>query len=175
MHQLDAVLRKYFIFVQILIRVKMKKVLIHFVLVLVCNLAFSQMYVAPNSYVFVNNQYMYVKQDVNLAANSNVYLRNNSQLLQGKTGAGANTGAGKLSVYQEGTVNNFQYNYWCAPVGNASTTVGNEAFGITMLERPTSVTASTAATILATNNYNGTANPLSIAQYWIWKFNTSNE
>ena len=136
--------------------------------------AFSQMYVSPSSYVFVNDQFMYVKQDVNLQNNGNFFLRNNSQLLQGATGAGANTGAGKLSVFQEGTTNNFQYNYWCSPVGNASAAVGNEAFGITMLNRPTDVITSTAATILPTNNYNGTASPLAIAPYWIWRFITSN-
>ena len=135
--------------------------------------AFSQMYVSPNSYVFVNDQFMYVRQDVNLQNNGNFFLRNNSQLLQGTAGAGANTGAGKLSVFQEGTTNNFQYNYWCSPVGNASAAVGNEAFGITMLNRPTGLTTSTAATILATNNYNGTASPLAIAPYWIWRFVTS--
>lgn len=136
--------------------------------------AFSQMYVSPNSYVFVNDQFMFVRQDVNLQNNGNLFLRNNSQLLQGTTGSGANTGAGKLSVFQEGTVNNFQYNYWCSPVGNASALVGNESFGITMLNRPTGVTTSVPATILATNNYNGTASPLAIAPYWIWRFVTSN-
>lgn len=135
--------------------------------------AFSQMYVSPNSYVFVNDQFMYVKQDVNLQNNGNFFLRNNSQLLQGGAGASANTGAGKLSVFQEGTVNNFQYNYWCSPVGNASALIGNEPFGITMLHRPTGVTTSTPATILATNNYNGTASPFAIAPYWIWRFITS--
>lgn len=135
---------------------------------------FSQLYVSPNSYVFVNDQFMYVKQDVNLQNNGNFFLRNKSQLLQGSGGAGANTGAGKLSVFQEGTVNNFQYNYWCSPVGNASALVGNESFGITMLNRPTGLTTSTAATILPTNNYNGTSSPLAIAPYWIWKFITSN-
>ena len=136
--------------------------------------AFSQMYVSPNSYVFVNDQYMYVNQDVNIQGTGNFYLRNTSQLLQGGSGAGANAGAGDLSVFQEGTVNNFQYNYWCSPVGNASAAVGNEAFGITMLNRPTGLTTSTAATILPTNNYNGTASPLAIAPYWIWRFITSN-
>jgi hypothetical protein len=138
-----------------------------------CFTAFSQMYVSPNSYVFVNNQFVFVKQDLNLQNNSNFYLRNNSQLLQGTSSNGANTGAGKLSIFQEGTVNNFQYNYWCSPVGNASATVGNEPFGITMLHRPTALTTSTAATILPTSNYNGTSSPLAIAPYWIWRFITS--
>lgn len=152
----------------------MKRIILFTLTFLASVTAFSQMYVSSNSYVFVNDQFMYVRQDVNLQNNGNFFLRNNSQLLQGSTGAGANTGAGKLSVFQEGTVNNFQYNYWCSPVGNATAAVGNEAFGITMLERPTGLTTSTPATILATNNFNGTANPLAIAPYWIWKFITSN-
>lgn len=152
----------------------MKKILLSTLGFLGSITAFSQMYVSPNSYVFVNDQFVYVKQDVNLQNNGNIFLRNKSQLLQGATGVGANTGAGKLSVFQEGTVNNFQYNYWCSPVGNASATIGNEPFGITMLNRPTGLTTSTPATILATNNYNGTANPLAIAPYWIWRYITSN-
>ena len=153
----------------------MKKILLIIVVTIgFSNLSFGQMYVSPTSYVFVNDQFVYVKQDVNLNTTGNFYLRNNAQLLQGTTGAGANSGTGSLSVFQEGTVNNFQYNYWCSPVGNASAAVGNEAFGITMLNRPTGLTTSTAATILPTNNYNGTASPLAIAPYWIWRFITSN-
>lgn len=133
----------------------------------------AQMYVSPSSYVFVNNQYVYVTQDVNIQNTGNFYLRNTSQLLQGGTGAGANAGAGDLSVFQEGTVNNFQYNYWCSPVGAPLAAAGNNPFGITRLYRPTGLTASTAATILPTSNYNGTSSPLAIAPYWIWKFVTS--
>ena len=144
----------------------MKKLLLIIVVTIgFSNLSFGQMYVSPTSYVFVNDQFVYVKQDVNLNTTGNFYLRNNAQLLQGTTGAGANSGTGSLSVYQEGTTNNFQYNYWCSPVGNASALVGNEAFGITMLNRPTGLTTSTAATILPTNNYNGTASPLAIAPF----------
>lgn len=133
----------------------------------------AQIYVAPGSYVFMNNQFMYVTQEVNLQSTGNFYLRNTSQLLQGSAGAGANAGAGDLSVFQEGTVNNFQYNYWCSPVGAPLVAAGNNPFGITRLYRPTGLTASTAATILPMNNYNGTSNPLAIAPYWIWKFVTA--
>ncbi|WP_445715291.1 T9SS type A sorting domain-containing protein [Flavobacterium sp.] len=141
--------------------------------VLTCFSVFSQIYVSPNSYVFVNNQFMYVEQDVNLQNNGNFYLRNNSQLLQGTSGSGANSGLGKLSIFQEGTVNNFQYNYWCSPVGIASASIGNEPFGISLLNRPTGLTTSIPVGILPSNNYNGTSSPLSIAPYWIWKFVTS--
>ncbi|WP_035670339.1 T9SS type A sorting domain-containing protein [Flavobacterium sp. 83] len=130
----------------------------------------AQMYVSPDSYVFVNNEVVYVKQDLELnAASSNFYLRRDGQLLQGSTAAGANKGVGSLSVFQEGSTNNFQYNYWCSPVGGNSATAGNSPFGITQLKDVVNVTNSNNPTILAMNNYNGTASPLAIAPYWINK------
>lgn len=139
------------------------------------NQASAQLYVSPNSYVFANNEVVFVKQDVELnAATSNFYLRNDAQLLQGTAAAGANKGLGNLSVFQEGTVNNYQYNYWCSPVGNTlSATAVNNPFGITQLKDVTGLTTSNNPTILAWNNYDGTASPLGIAPYWIWKFITS--
>lgn len=137
----------------------------------------AQIFVGSNSYVYVNDQYLYVGQDVDLnAGTSNVYLRNNAQLLQGTAVASANRGLGSLSVFQEGTVNDYQYNYWCSPVGGSSAAVGNSAFGISQLGVPTTVTATTPATILPINSYNGAASlgTVSIAPYWIWKFITSN-
>ena len=145
---------------------------------LFCLQAFSQdMFVQANTYVFASNQYVYIKNDLELnAATSNFYLRKGGQLLQGTTGSGANKGIGSLSVFQEGSVNNFQYNYWCSPVGNVqSSTAVNNPFGISQLGRPTTATATSPAAILASNSYDGTASPLAIAPYWVYKFgNRSN-
>jgi hypothetical protein len=146
----------------------MKKTILIF-LVLISSKSISQIYFGTNASMYVKNQVLYVGQDVNLSANSNLYLRNNSQLVQGTATTSSNTGAGTLSVYQEGTSDNFEYNYWCSPVGVASVSSGNANFGITMLNRPTTSTAATAATILGAGNYDGTANPLSIASTWIYK------
>lgn len=138
------------------------------------SICFSQMYVSPNSYVFVNDQFVYVTQDVNLnAATSNFYLRNNSQLLQGTAGAGANRGLGNLSIFQEGTSGATKYNYWCSPVGVPNAAAGNQSFGITRLNRPTTLTASTAATMLPMSALDGLSTPLSIAPRWIYTFSTS--
>ena len=133
----------------------------------------SQVFVSPNAYVFVNNQFVYITQNITLDSNGNFYLRNQSQLLQGTNGTGTNSGLGNLSIFQEGTVNNFQYNYWCSPVGIPSNTNSNSNFGITRIFRPTGLTTSSSATILPFNNLNGVANPLSIAQRWIYTFSNS--
>jgi hypothetical protein len=151
----------------------MRKLLFFSVLFTTCNLQ-AQLYVSNNSYVFNRNSYVYVTGAVELnGTNSNFYLRNQGQLLQGTTGASANRGTGRLSVFQEGTVNNFAYNYWCSPVGNASATPGNEPFGITMLSVPTTNIASTPAIISASFNGVSSAGSMAIASYWIWRFLSS--
>lgn len=135
--------------------------------------SFSQLYVSSNSYVYNKGTVVFVNEGINLQTDGNIFLRNEGQLLQGTTASSTNQGEGKVSVFQEGTSDNFDYNYWCSPVGNASVSIGNEAFGITMLGQPTSLMATTPAAILAMNNYNGTSNPLAIAPYWIYKFLSS--
>jgi hypothetical protein len=144
------------------------------ILILAANKCISQIYFDTNASMYVKNEVLYVQQNINLSASSNLYLRNNAQLVQGVVGTSTNTGAGLLSVYQEGTSDNFDYNYWCSPVGNASAVSGNENFGITMLGRPTSSIAAVTATVLAVSNSNGTSNPLAIASKWIYKLINAN-
>ena len=136
------------------------------------NTVFAQIYVKDNSFIFNKGTVVYANGNLELnGANSNFYLRNEGQFLQGTTGISTNKGIGKLSVFQEGTVNNFAYNYWCSPVGNASAVSGNEDFGITMFTIPTTNTLSTAATISsATYNGSSSSGALTIASYWIFKF-----
>ncbi|UQD54973.1 T9SS type A sorting domain-containing protein [Flavobacterium sp. K5-23] len=136
----------------------------------------AQMYVSANSYVYANNAAVYIGQELELnAASSKFYLRNESQLLQGTTGASANKGIGDLSVFQEGSADNFEYNYWCSPVGGNVASAGNSPFGISQLKDIVDVTNSNNPVILPSNNYNGTSSPLAIAPYWIWKLpSTSN-
>ncbi|RTL10321.1 MAG: T9SS type A sorting domain-containing protein [Flavobacteriaceae bacterium] len=130
----------------------------------------SQIYVESNSYIYSNNSFIYTKQNLNL--DGNIFLRNQSQLLQGTTGTGSNVGLGSVSIFQEGTVNNYQYNYWCSPVGIPSLSSGNKNFGISRLFQPTGLISSSNSII--TNNLDGISNPLTISQYWIYTFTTSN-
>lgn len=136
---------------------------------------FAQLYVSNNSYVYNRGNLLYARGNVELnGPNSNLYLRNGAQFLQGSTGTSTNRGQGKLSVFQEGTSNAFAYNYWCSPVGNASTSIGNEDFGVSMLNVPLTLTSSAPA-ILSASTYNGSSGvgTLTIATYWIWRFLSS--
>lgn len=136
---------------------------------------FAQLYVSNNSYVYNRGNLLYARGNVELnGPNSNLYLRNGAQFLQGSTGTSTNRGQGKLSVFQEGTSNAFAYNYWSSPVGNASTSLGNEDFGVSMLNVPLTLTSSAPA-ILSASTYNGSSGvgTLTIATYWIWRFLSS--
>jgi hypothetical protein len=152
------------------------KLLLSALLLTMTNSIMSQLYVDSNTYIYNTNQVVYISQDLDLnAVSSFLYLRNEGQLLQGTTGSGANKGLGSLSVFQEGTVNNYAYNYWCSPVGNAaSSTTENNPFGITQLGVPTTTTNTIAAT-MATNIYEGVSSlgALSIATNWIYKYLSS--
>lgn len=137
---------------------------------------FAQLFVGPNSYMYVNDRMVYVTQDVDIRPgvgdNGKVYLRDEAMLLQATTGISANKGGGELSVFQEGTVDNFAYNYWCSPVGNNSALgSGNENFIVSKLYRPTTATSSTAAVMLGAGFFDGFATaPFRIADRWVFTF-----
>lgn len=157
----------------------MKKIIIGLFFCFAYHFGFSQLFVKSGSYMYVSNTLLYTKGDVELDGSSNLYLRKEGQLLQGGTTAnGVNKGTGTLSVFQEGTVNNYAYNYWCSPVGNvSSTSTGNRDFGISLLNVPTNsptpTIGFTPATI-TTSTYNGSCSTgaMTIAAYWIYTFHT---
>lgn len=135
-----------------------------------CNLSFSQLSVRNSAYVFVNDEIVFVEDDINLnEAASSLYLRNEAQIIQG-TGTTGNSGLGELSVYQEANVGEHEYNYWCSPIGSKTNNSINNPFGISFLNDATGLITSTPVTFASTSSYNGTSSPLNIEPYWIWKF-----
>jgi hypothetical protein len=112
-----------------------------FLLLIMPVIANAQLFIKDGAYVFNKGAMVFVKDYINVSGvNSNFYLRNEGQLLQGSTsaGVGLNKGLGNLSVFQEGTSNNYEYNYWCSPVGVPSSTgATNTSFGIGQIKRPT--------------------------------------
>ncbi|HET7361075.1 MAG TPA: T9SS type A sorting domain-containing protein [Salinimicrobium sp.] len=123
-------------------------------------------------YIYVNDKLLFVARKLNLQKNkhnpntkANIYLRKGGQLIQENENL-TNIGSGSLSVFQEGTSNAFDYNYWASPVGTNIS--GNGLFGIGMLFSPDDKTKSTAAKI--TNQLNGSSNPLKISKRWIYTY-----
>jgi hypothetical protein len=138
---------------------------------------FGQLYVSNNSYVFNKGAMIYVKDYVELnAVASNIYLRNEGQLLQGSTtSGGVNRGIGFLSLFQEGTANNYGYNYWCSPVGVPSAPAGNNSFVLNqVVKRPTSNIGMQTPTFTTSVDGSSTSSALTISNRWIYKFTAAN-
>lgn len=176
----------------------MKYILI-LILFVVCSFTYAQsdLFVSDDSYIFVDGAGftsgptvapLYVTNDVNLQGDLNtngnsghLYLRNEAQLLQGNDVG--NSGAGKLSAYQTGTVNTYAYNYWCSPVGNTAASSGiNRPFipNNNIYDHIGHATPSLdpITSVLATysTGYNGVATvpfttPQVISSFWIYSFN----
>lgn len=146
------------------------------------NPSFGQLTIKPatsnqDTYIYVKGQVLFVKEEINLQKNAggsdfeaSIYLREESQLLQGTSGPSKNTGNGLLSVFQEGTSNAYDYNYWASPIGKEAE--GNGHFGINMLYAPVNRTKSDKAK--NTLNLTGTATPLQISSRWIYTFSGIN-
>lgn len=148
----------------------MKQILTLFIL-FTLTFSFAQLSVSNSNYLFSNDVVLFAEDDVNLEnADSYIYLRNDAQLIQGN-GTTGNSGVGKLSTYQNGTVHNYAYNYWCSPVGNTTAddnlnrdfTPNNVIYDVTSAP----ITSSLAT---YTNNVNGTSTPLVISNRWLYSY-----
>jgi len=141
-------------------------------------MAFAQLSVRNNAYVYVQDQVLFVTDDVNIEeSTAKIFLRDEAQLLQG-TGTTGNSGVGELSVYQNGTVNQWAYNYWCSPVGGILTNnFGNNDFRTNQIDDPLLGTASTIDSNNATfiGGYDGIASPLQISTRWLWTYVSSTD
>ncbi|WP_299127830.1 T9SS type A sorting domain-containing protein [uncultured Winogradskyella sp.] len=136
----------------------------------------AQLSVRNNAYIYVNDEIVFVKDDVNLnEADSKIYLRSDGQLIQGD-GTTGNSGIGELSVYQDGTTNQWSYNYWCSPVGGILVNnFGNNAFRVNQTDDPLLATASPIDSQNSgfTNNFEGANSPLVISNRWLYAFVSS--
>jgi hypothetical protein len=131
----------------------------------------QDLFVSPNSYVFVQDEVLFVNNDIQLDnADSFLYLREGAQLLQNNDIK--NSDEGELSVYQEQTTGIYEYNFWCSPVGKSEngTTKANANFDIKSLHKPDNPSLSfdvKSNEYSTTSSLNSTANE--IAKYWLWK------
>jgi hypothetical protein len=172
----------------------MRKLIVLFSVLVSINCLFAQadLFVSNGSFVYVDGDGfidgdptiapIYVTNDIDMEANGLVYLRDGAQLLQGNNTG--NSGLGRLSVFQNGTVHNWAYNYWCSPVGNVFQTDGttpldnsvnnpfkalNQLFDFIGDPNPDlNPITSTAATF--TTNYDGVSSPLLISSRWIYTY-----
>ncbi|MBZ9631838.1 T9SS type A sorting domain-containing protein [Salegentibacter sp. LM13S] len=134
----------------------------------------AQLHISPSitgdSYIYLSDRFLYVEDEINLKKNNSpeteasIYLRKESQLLQGEKSTNLNSGNGFISVFQEGTSNAFDYNYWALPVKD---NISPNQFG-SMIFQPKSKTNSNPVQV--TGGLEGSSNPLKISRRWIYKY-----
>ena len=150
--------------------------------------------ISDNSYVYVSDRGVYTRGNIYFNGNdARIYLRGNSVLAQGDLNNDVvstphNYGTGYLSIFQEGTENNFNYNYWSSPVGVDPTPNDGSATGVfdpsqniwydlTTTSGGLQNVDSAIANVGAQAGFNGVTDdgsagtPLRIAQRWIWQYN----
>ena len=159
----------------------MKNLLLFSTLLLTTAGAFAQLTVKPtsggaDSYLYVNDEVVFVTQEINLTRNgtandqeASIYLRNNGQLIQAGT-ISHNSGNGQLSVQQNTPETNaWAYYYWCSPVTHPAAVPGNRSFGVQHLYEPQPGVSSTAAQQAATTTgRDGTTSPMTISTRWLY-------
>lgn len=96
-----------------------------------------------------------------LKLDGKIDLEGESQLIQTEDSTLDPTSAGTLEKDQQGTADTFTYNYWASPVGKTNNSTNNNDFNVTDIFSNVNFLSA---------GYNGTASPLGIADYWIWKF-----
>ncbi len=136
---------------------------------------YAQLHVSPSdksdSYLYVKDRVLYVQNGIDLMENrrketqASIYLRKEAQLLQGPKNKNLNSGDGKISVFQEGTSNAFDYNYWGLPVKleNDKNIKLND-----IIYEPLDKTESRKANLIS--GLDGNSRPLNISSKWIYTF-----
>jgi hypothetical protein len=102
-------------------------------------------------------------------------LQGESQLVQGPDSELAVNSQGKLERDQQGNKNLFSYNYWSSPVGRSSTSSNNNDYKLPEVLYDGSIATAPVPINFLTSGYNGNpgnpgTTPISIADYWIWKY-----
>jgi hypothetical protein len=111
---------------------------VYFLLVIfTCEMATAQLTVKGANFIYSKGTDIFVKEEINLEnTDSKLFLREEAQLIQGDNTT--NEGAGVISLFQEGTSNEYSYNYWSSPVSNQTTGInGNVGFINTQIKYPT--------------------------------------
>lgn len=147
-----------------------------------------------NVYIYNKGEILFVQQDISLkdgsaeTKNGNIYLRDEGQLIQGDE-MNTNSGKGIVSIYQTGTVNQWDYHFWASPVGDPlmasldAAAVGNSTLNLASKENTSGkggglfdITDNVMSNPAAFNpdTYNGSPttpnSAMIIASYWLNKY-----
>ncbi|MCM4158000.1 T9SS type A sorting domain-containing protein [Gramella sp. AN32] len=151
------------------------KLLLRLLALFTINLGFAQLYVSPSNnadhFIYVKDRLVYVEKGIEMYANKNkdveasIYLRKDAQLIQGEKNSNYNKGDGKISVFQTGTSNQYDYNFWGLPIKIPD---GKNYLLNDFIYDPMGKTESRPAKLISA--LDGKSDPLSISDRWLYSF-----
>ena len=140
------------------------------------NLSARQLSIQGNSQLAITDNAIIVTETIDLeAANDEIRLVGNSQLITTHTNTTQISGTGSLQVDQNSTNPSlYRYNYMGSPVNSIGQTTYNVADVMKDGTVPTSVSSSvTDINFISGFDGDGTTTPISLAEYWIYSFGTT--
>lgn len=116
-----------------------------------------------NDQLLKNTNYVKLDGKIDLQGESQFIQTVNSDLDVNSTGI--------LERDQQGTQDLYTYNYWASPVGANNTTTNNNSYTVPEVLKDGTNPANPTAINFLTTGYDGAlGTPISIADYWIWKY-----
>ncbi len=109
-----------------------------------------------------------------LTTDGDIRFMGTSQLVQTHNGTSSVTGNGYIWIDQQGTTNQYRYNYWSAPVNRSGSWQmgflkdGAQGDNDNNSSYPDILTISSTA---ATNDLPSQSHPVTLNAYWIWTYN----
>ena len=106
-----------------------------------------------------------------LKLDGTIDLEGESQLIQTSGSILDVASSGTIEKDQQGTKDLYTYNYWSSPVGVSNVVSNNNSYTVPNVIKDGTNSASPAVVTFLTSGYNGSSGPpISIADYWIWKY-----
>ncbi len=128
----------------------------------------------PNENQDENNSGQGLRVTHYLKLDGNIDLVGESQLLQDTGSILDVNSSGKLQKDQQGTRDLYTYNYWSSPVGLSNTTTNNNSYTVPdVFKDGTNSTIPLDINFLNSGYDGNSGTPISIADYWIWKYTNS--
>ncbi len=109
-----------------------------------------------------------------LTTNGDIRLTGTSQLVQTHTGTTSNGGSKYIWIDQQGTTNQYRYNYWSSPVNQRGTWKMGYLKDGAQGDNDTKgsyLTINTTSSTAATGDLPSQSHPVTLNEYWVWTYN----
>ena len=131
------------------------------------------MFVDSGKTILMNNDTK-MQNDWYLKLDGKIDLVGMSQLVQTLDSDLDATSSGSIERDQQGQANKYSYNYWCSPVSQINSSLNNQPHSVNDVLRDGTNPANPIAINWVAGYDGAVSSPISLARYWIYKFDLGN-